>query len=127
MIYGIGTDIAEIARVEKVYAKHGSHFIENLLTPEEIKILEARNGKGEFIAGRWAAKEAFAKALGTGIGKDCSFADIEILPDENCRPVIANLYGQAAITVKNRGISRIHVSISHEKEYAVAFVVMEAD
>lgn len=127
MIYGIGTDIADIQRIRKVYEKHGTHFARTLLSEKELEILHDRIGKAEFLAGRWAAKEAFAKALGTGIGESCSFTEIEILPDEHGAPEITALYGKAGKTVQEKGITRYHVSISHERDYAVGFVVMETE
>lgn len=127
MIYGIGTDIADIQRIRKVYEKHREHFVRTVLTAKEIEILNDRTGKAEFIAGRWAAKEAFAKALGTGIGEYCSFTDIEILPNEQNAPEIVALYGNTAKTADGKGICKYHISISHEREYAVGFVVMETE
>ena len=124
MIYGIGTDIADCARVEKIYRKHGYHFVKNILTPKELALLDERSGKGEFIAGRWAAKEAFSKALGTGMCAECAFVEIEILPDERNCPKIS-LLAATAETAKKRGITRIHVSISHERDTAVGMVVLE--
>ena len=80
----------------------------------------------EFIAGRWAAKEAFSKALGTGMCAECAFVEIEVLSDERGKPFI-RLYAATAETAKRLGVSRIHVSISHERELATAFVVLETD
>ena len=78
----------------------------------------------EFIAGRWAAKEAFSKALGTGMCAECAFVEIEVLSDERGKPFV-KLYAATAETAKRLGITRIHVSISHERELATAFVVLE--
>ena len=125
MIYGIGTDIADIERIRKVLEKHGDHFAETVLSAKELEIFCERSGKAEFLAGRWAGKEAFSKALGTGIGENCSFHEIEILPDEKGRPVIARLYGKALKTVQDKGIENYHISISHEREYATAYVILE--
>jgi holo-[acyl-carrier protein] synthase len=126
MIFGIGADIVEVERVEKIYARHGHHFVKNILTPRELALLDGKTGKAEFIAGRWAAKEAFSKALGTGMCIECAFVEIEILPDDRNAPRIA-LLGETAKTAERLGISAVHVSISHERHYAVANVVLEKD
>ena len=125
MIFGIGTDIADCNRVGSIYAKHGHHFVKNILTPAELDRMAELKDPKEFIAGRWAAKEAFSKALGTGMCAECAFVEIEVLSDERGKPFV-NLYAATAETAKRLGITRIHVSISHERELATAFVVLEA-
>ena len=124
MIYGIGTDIADCVRVGSIYAKHGHHFVKNILTPAELERLASFKDPKEFIAGRWAAKEAFSKALGTGMCTDCAFVEIEVLSDVRGKPFI-KLYAATAATAERLGIARIHVSISHERDFATAFVVLE--
>lgn len=125
MIFGIGTDIADCNRVGSIYAKHGHHFVKNILTPAELERMAQLKDPKEYIAGRWAAKEAFSKALGTGMCAECAFVEIEVLSDERGKPFV-NLYAATAETAKRLGITRIHVSISHERELATAFVVLEA-
>ena len=125
MIFGIGTDIADCNRVGSIYAKHGHHFVKNILTPAELERMARLKDPKEFIAGRWAAKEAFSKALGTGMCAECAFVEIEVLSDERGKPIV-NLYAATAETAKRLGITRIHVSISNERELATAFVVLEA-
>ncbi|MFT7432731.1 MAG: holo-[acyl-carrier protein] synthase [Alphaproteobacteria bacterium] len=115
-IFGIGTDICHISRIEETLQKYGHSFIERLLTKAEQKI--AKNLEAPFIARRFAAKEAVSKALGTGIGKNLSFQDFEIARVGNEAPTV--IMHNKAYT----GIN-IHLSISDEKEYAVAFVVAE--
>ena len=124
MIFGIGTDIADCNRVGSIYAKHGHHFVKNILTPAELERMAQIKDPKEFIAGRWAAKEAFSKALGTGMCAECAFVEIEVLSDERGKPFV-KLYAATAETAKRLGITRIHVSISHERELATAFVVLE--
>ena len=126
MIFGIGTDIADCVRVGSIYAKHGRHFVKNILTPAELERMAELKDPKEYIAGRWAAKEAFSKALGTGMCAECAFVEIEVLSDERGKPFV-KLYAATAETAKRLGITRIHVSISHERELATAFVVLEAD
>ncbi|MBO4630301.1 MAG: holo-ACP synthase [Lentisphaeria bacterium] len=121
MIAGIGTDITECARIEKALARHGKMFLEHLLTAAEQQ--ESRE-QLSYCAGRWAAKEAVAKALGCGIGGHCAFTEIEILNNEAGKPEVS-LSGSAAITAFRLNICRIHLSISHERHYAVATVILE--
>ncbi|MBB5325998.1 holo-[acyl-carrier protein] synthase [Anoxybacillus tepidamans] len=116
MIVGIGIDIVELERVQKLMEQN-ERFIHRILTEKEKSIFYSlSNGrKVEFLAGRFAAKEAYAKALGTGIGKSISFQDVEIMNDEYGKPVaVSTLDGH-----------RIHVSISHSRDYAVAQVIIE--
>jgi holo-[acyl-carrier protein] synthase len=113
MIKGIGIDIIELDRIRKM--KHQQKFIDRILTPSEKSTYEAlsEHRQTEFLAGRFAAKEAFSKAAGTGIGRDLSFLDIEISADSLGKPIIA------------KPVVGAHVSISHSREYAVAHVVIE--
>ncbi len=122
MIAGMGTDIVEIRRIaakEQLIAGHVLNEREQAFSADWCG-----SRKTEFLAGRWAAKEAFAKALGTGIGEHCSFDQITVLPDDKGRPVVS-VTGNAEKTLNALGVSRIHVSISHERDYAVATVILE--
>lgn len=123
MMIGIGTDITECERIGRVLEKHGDSFLEHLLTAREKA---ESKGRLSYYAGRWAAKEAISKALGCGIGGQCSFLDIEILNDEAGKPE-AVLTGSAAVTAEKLGAARILLSISHERHYAVATAVLEKD
>ncbi len=115
MIKGIGIDITEIGRIKKILERQ-PRFPERILTENELQRFEQLKGqrKVEYFAGRFAAKEAFSKANGTGIGKALSFLDIEIAVDQQGKPCI--------IAPIARGV---HLSISHSKEYAIAQVVIE--
>lgn len=115
MISGIGIDIAELGRIRKIIARQ-ERFPERILTPREIAVFNAlpEKRKAEYLAGRFAAKEAFSKAVGTGIGERLSFQDIEIEKDELGKPFISRPFKEG-----------VHLSISHSKEYAVAQVVLE--
>ena len=121
MITGIGNDITECARIQEALQKHGELFLDHLLTPREKA--ESR-GRLSYYAGRWAAKEAIAKALGCGIGSECAFSEIEILNNEAGKPE-AVLSGSARQTADRQKAHRIHLSISHEKQYAAATAVLE--
>ena len=114
-----GVDIIEISRIEEVVARHGKHYLERIYTPAE---LEQCGKRSESLAGRFAAKEAVAKALGTGIG-DISWKEIEVLGDEQNAPVLT-LHGSARQLADDLGLRNWSVSISHSQSYSVAFVVM---
>lgn len=114
MIYGIGCDIEEICRFEKYLEK--KNYLEKIYTENELKELEKINNKRrklEFLSSRYAVKEAMSKALGTGISQYFSFKDIEVLKTE---------LGKPYINYKN---FICHLTISHTKNIAVAFIVLE--
>jgi holo-[acyl-carrier protein] synthase len=113
-----GVDLIEIARIEEVVARHGKHYLERIFTPAELEYCGKRT---ESLAGRFAAKEAVAKALGTGIG-DVSWKEIEILGDEQNAPTLT-LRGIAESKAKELGLTNWSVSISHSQSHSVAFVV----
>ena len=101
-VVGIGTDIVEIERLNTVFQRHGEQFQNRILTEKELELAAARHHALEFYAGRWAAKEACAKALGCGIGAKCRFTDIEILNDDSGTPQIS-LKGEALETLTRKG------------------------
>jgi holo-[acyl-carrier protein] synthase len=117
MISGIGIDIVELDRIKRISEQQGK-FIDRILTETEKleykKLSDKR--KTEFLAGRFAAKEAFAKATGTGIGHVLSFLDIEIAADENGKPFIVKPHQDG-----------VHLSISHSRDFAVAQVIIEEE
>lgn len=117
MITGIGLDITELTRIKKIKEKT-TKFEERILTNKEIAQMQqlSTSRQIEFLAGRFAAKEAFSKALGTGIGKECGFHDIEILKENNGKP---SLY------FKGNQVNGF-VSITHTKEYAAAQVILQS-
>jgi holo-[acyl-carrier protein] synthase len=118
MILRTGVDLIEISRVSEVIARHGKHYLERVYTPAELE----QCGKNvESLAGRFAAKEAVSKALGTGIG-EVTWKEIEILGDEQNAPKL-RLCGTAEQTSKQIGLTEWSVSISHSMSHAVAFVV----
>lgn len=124
MIFGIGTDIVELERISKVVERHGGRFTGYILTDSEAEEAERRGDKIQFIAGRWAAKEAVAKALGCGLGGSCAWRDIEIIGNPNGAPRVT-LSGAGAETMKRHRIARLFVSISHERGHAIAMAVAE--
>ncbi|MCE5220961.1 MAG: holo-ACP synthase [Clostridium sp.] len=122
MIIGIGTDIIEINRIEKVIMRTSS-FIEKSFTSNEIEYFKLKGLKGNVIAGNFAAKEAISKALGTGF-RGFGLQDIEVLRDELGKPIV-NLSHKIYKLLDIKEFN-IHVSISHSKESAIAYAVMEA-
>jgi holo-[acyl-carrier protein] synthase len=116
----IGVDIIEIERIAYSIDRFGDRYLQRVYTPRELAYC---NGRTTSLAARWAAKEATAKALGTGIG-EVGWQEIEVVNAGSGRPAL-RLYGQAAELAEQLGISEFAVSLSHTKDYAVAFVVAE--
>lgn len=124
MIFGIGTDIVEVARIEASIAQFGDDFAKRILAEGELESYLNSAIKARFLAKRFAAKEAFSKALGTGLRAPCTFQNIAIGHDDLGKPVlILATKLQAFLQAKN--ITQTHISISDEKNLAAAFVVLE--
>ncbi len=126
MIVGVGIDLVEIGRIERAAERHGGRFLKRIYTPVEIEYCKGKKRSSQHFAGRWAAKEAAAKALGTGIFGSVRFRDIEITNDEKGKPLLG-LTGDALALARGLGASRFHVSIAHSDTHATAVVVMEGD
>ncbi|MDN4619347.1 holo-ACP synthase [Paenibacillus sp. PsM32] len=129
MIYGIGHDVLEIKRVTTIMnGSHGQRFIDRILTPAEREIAQTKGAKlYEFVAGRFALKEAISKAFGCGIGAILSFIDIEIVPDASGKPTVtlsAQAWERLGLQYQAE-YYQMHVSISHQTELASAFAVIE--
>ena len=122
MVKGIGTDLIEIARVEEAVQRYGDRFVDRVLTSEEKQRFDRSKQPVAFLAKRWAAKEAAAKALGTGIGSSAGFHDFSVENDELGAPKLM-LSGNAAKTASIKGVEQTHISLSDEQHYALAFVV----
>lgn len=128
MNINIGTDIVENKRFEKlIYIAinnediiYNHQFLKRIFTEKEINNSYHRKNVVEFFASRFAAKEAFLKAIGTGIGKGINYFDIEVLKNEYGKPYF-NFYNKVVKLVQNK---KIDLSISHEKEYSIAFVIV---
>lgn len=123
-IIGIGTDIVSIRRIEKVLARHAD-FAHRVLTPVELERFAEHPKPAAFLAKRWAAKEAAAKALGTGIGK-VSFQHILVTNRDSGQPQLA-FSAAAAEQAARLGAHHVHLSISDEQDYAIAYVVLSAN
>jgi holo-[acyl-carrier protein] synthase len=123
MIYGIGTDIVAVARLRGMWERHGDKALEKLLAPQEMADFAKAADKGRFLAKRFAAKEAFSKALGTGVRPPATLPAIAVTHDDLGKPLLA-FCGRLAEMVKNQNLIA-HLSISDEAEYAVAYVILE--
>lgn len=124
MIIGIGVDIAETERFERIYARFGVRIARRILTGNELKEFDRRNQPASYLATRFAAKEAAAKALGTGFGKTVGYKSIEVENDESGKPSL-NFFGAALQLANRKQVTNVFVSLSDEKHYVVAMVVLE--
>lgn len=118
----IGTDIVEIERIRGMMERHGSHFLERCFTPGEIAYSQRHRDSAVRFAGRWAAKEAVVKVLGTGFVQGITFHDIEVVPLPSGQPSIV-LSGGALEIAQQRGIHTVKLTISHAREYATATAI----
>jgi len=124
MIYGIGTDIVEVKRIKEALNKYGVALAKKILTSQELLTYKKTEGKENFLAKRFAAKEAFAKAMGTGMRSPVNFKSIEIIHDSLGKPKIKTI-PKLTLLVKSHNIKHCHLSISDEKNIAAAFVILE--
>lgn len=122
MILGLGTDIVEISRIRSMIERHGDSFLERCFTDAERAYADKHRDGTTRYAGRWAAKEAVVKVLGTGFIKGITFHDVEVLPESSGRPVVT-LSGEAKDIADNMGITSVLVTISHADEYATATAI----
>ena len=124
MIAGIGVDLVEIQRIRQLIKRYGQSFLDRVFTPAEQREAGYRHDPAAYYSGRWAAKEALAKAIGCGIGSRCALTDIETTNSPTGKPVMI-LMGEAAKTMAEQGGRTIFVSVSHEASYAIANVIIE--
>lgn len=124
MIYGIGTDIVSTRRIAAAWERHGEAFARRILAPQEWERFAADSHPARFLAKRFAAKEAFAKALGTGIRAPATWHNIRVTHDELGKPAL-DFDPELADLLEHHAIHRHHLSISDEKEMAAAFVILE--
>ena len=121
-VIGLGTDIIECSRIGEMIHKHGEIFLNRVFTPTEIAYCSSRKTSNQHYAGRWAAKEAALKALGTGWAKGIQWTDISVSHERGGKPIIT-IEGIAAQIAKEQGIAEILLSISHCRHYAVAYCI----
>jgi holo-[acyl-carrier protein] synthase len=124
MIHGIGIDIVSIPRIERILERWGPFFTERVFTPAEIAFCESKSNPGQHFALRWAVKEALLKALGSGLMGGIKWTDIEVVNDPSGRPSL-EIHNQAKGFLADRNIKAAFVSISHERDYGVAQVILE--
>jgi holo-[acyl-carrier protein] synthase len=124
LIIGLGVDIAEVSRIKAAIERHGQPFLRRVFTPNEIEYCEHFRNKFERYAGRFAAKEAAMKALGTGWRRGVRWVDFEVVRQQSGRPTIA-LTGEAAKIAAALGVRRISASITHTESQALAQVIFE--
>lgn len=122
MIAGIGTDIVEIVRIGQMIQRHGEHFLRRVFTDDEIQYCQRRRESYQHFAGRWAAKEAVMKVLGTGFVRGISWREIEVCSSTSGRPVVT-LHGGTREFARARGVGELLISISHCREYATATAI----
>jgi holo-[acyl-carrier protein] synthase len=125
MISGTGIDIIEVARVKAAFERFGDRFLSRILRPDEIRYCFSHREPAPFLAARFAAKEAVAKAFGTGIGRDLGWQDIEVAHKESGQPFV-KLHGGGQQLLEKREGSRLQLTISHTAFYAVAMAILES-
>ncbi len=126
MIVGIGTDLVEVVRMQEALGRHGERLAARILTPAELEEFYRSAAQERFLSKRFAAKEAAAKALGTGFAEGLGWHDIAVTHDALGRPEL-QFQGAGLRLLRRLGATRSHLSIADERGHAVAFVVLEQD
>jgi len=124
MVIGVGTDLMEIERIERSIARFGEVFLQRVFTPGEVAYCQAKKNSGESFAARFAAKEAGAKALGTGISRGVSWREFEVRRKPGQRPELY-LSGRAQEIAEALGIRRLSLSLTHSRDLSMAVVIAE--
>lgn len=124
MIVGTGIDMIEIARIEETIRLYGERFLRRIYLPAEIQYCLRKKNSGESFAARFAAKEAAAKALGTGIQSGVGWREIEVVREPSGRPSL-QLHGRAGSVARRIGANRFLVSLTHSRSHAIAQVLLE--
>lgn len=125
-VLGIGVDIVHISRIEQALSRWGDRFRRKIFTEKELLLARNRSRESRFLALRFAAKEAFAKALGSGIRYPVRWRDVEVVSSPLGKPEIV-LYGDLKKWCENHNIHRYHLSLSDDGDHAIAFVVIEGE
>ena len=125
-IIGIGADLVKISRIKRLLKKYPEGFPQRILHQNELLVLVDHKSPKSFLAKRFCAKEALAKALGTGIAHGVSFHDIEVSNNDNGQPRLT-LHGKTRSIADELGVNTLHISLSDELNYAVAYVILEGD
>ncbi len=125
MIYGIGVDLVKVARIEGILARHGDRFLDRVFTDREITYCRGKSWAAAGFAMRFAAKEAFSKALGVGLRQDgIRWREVEVVPNPMGKPELY-VRGRAAALCETAGIENMHLSLTDEDGQALAVVVLE--
>lgn len=125
MITGVGIDIVDTARIGALAEKHGERFLRRIYTEAEAAYCRGKSDPAPHLSARFAAKEAAAKALGTGIASGVRFRDIEVLADGG--PPRLALHNRAGELARKMGVARAHLSLTHERGISAAMVILEGD
>ncbi len=125
MIIGLGTDLIGVSRIARVHQRQGQRFLDRVYTAQEQRYCLSARDPAERLAGRWAAKEACMKALGTGWAKGVAFTQISFVADEDRAAPTLRLEGEAKAVATRLGAGRFHCSISHSDGMAIAVVFLE--
>jgi holo-[acyl-carrier protein] synthase len=124
MIFGTGLDIIEVDRIKKSLAKYSSRFENKIFTDGEINYCQSQADPGKHFAARFAVKEAVSKSLGTGITHEVGFKDIEVVNQTSGKPIV-KMGGRGKILFEKLNLKSIHISISHDRHYAIAHAIAE--
>jgi holo-[acyl-carrier protein] synthase len=124
MVLGLGTDLIEISRVQASVGRFGERFLQRVFTVGEISYCMRKKQPAESFAARFAAKEAGAKALGTGISRGISWKEIEVSRERGQRPML-RFSGRALERAEEMGVRRVQLSLTHSRDVAMAVVVVE--
>ena len=127
MIVGIGTDVVEIGRVARALERWGERFVQRILTAEERVRFDGTKEKASHLAKRFAAKEAFAKAIGSGIRSPFRWHSVRLARDARGKPLLEAASGEMARHLVDLGVTSSHVSLTDDAGVAVAFVVLEGN
>jgi holo-[acyl-carrier protein] synthase len=125
MIVGTGVDIAEVPRIKASVERFGQRFLSRVFTPDELRYCLGKSNSAERLAARFAAKEAGLKAIGTGLRHGITWHDLEVVRLPGQRPNL-RFSGKAAQYAERLGCKRVHLSLSHTREQAIAYVILEA-
>lgn len=125
MIYGIGIDLQPVKQIEEAIRRRGQPYLQHLFTPQERFYCEGKKTEAQSYAARYAAKEAFFKAVRVGWRSSIKWTDLEVFHDAEGQPGLA-LHDEAKRLAEEAGIQRVHLSFSHSDDYAVAQVILES-
>jgi holo-[acyl-carrier protein] synthase len=124
VILGIGTDLCEVSRIERALERFGERFARRILVASELEVFHRRRLRAAYLAKRFAAKEAFSKALGTGIHFPVNWHNVWVVNDRSGKPALEFSRPLAAL-LERRGVEKVHISLTDEIGMACAFVIVE--